>query len=412
VPVIACPSCKSKVKVPDDLAGRKAQCPRCRAIVARSTSVVPTVTAQPMPEKLPPAVLKKPRPMSKPVSPAFELDVAPAEVDEPAEELVPAEVDIPEEEEAAPARAKKKKKKKKPLDKNGATPSWVWWAGGLGVFFTLALVGVLMAARAGYGEKLAFIGINLAIMVPISTVIMILSMVISSSIAGGIDFGEIHTAILKAMALLIAVNLVVLIPLAGIFLTLPIWLFGLMYLYNLDFWECRFLLFINWAMNTIIKYLFMAALMSGFGFPVAPAFQFEEPPPKEPDVEEVEASLETIKMLGGNVRFDVDHPGFVIHIYFSGKPITDDDLDLLKNFPHLHRLELSKTQITDAGLDYVKRLSDLTILNLSQTEITDKGLAKLKGLRQLKHLFIADTKVTDAGVRDIKKALPDLTVVR
>ena len=43
---------------------------------------------------------------------------------------------------------------------------------------------------------------------------------------------------------------------------------------------------------------------------------------------------------------------------------------------------------------------------------TDAGLAQLEGLKKLKSLYVWQTKVTDAGVEKLKKALPQLQIIR
>ena len=98
--------------------------------------------------------------------------------------------------------------------------------------------------------------------IPISTVILIVSMIASSSIAGGIEFGEIQVVIPKAMGLLLVVNVVSMIPVAGWFVTFPIWLFGLMILFRLDLWEARFLIAMNWILNSISKYIILGIVLA------------------------------------------------------------------------------------------------------------------------------------------------------
>jgi hypothetical protein len=140
-------------------------------------------------------------------------------------------------------------------------PSWVWWIGGVGCFFVVALVAIVLAAVSGAKPKVVAYGVVLLIMLPISTVILILSMIISSAIAGGIEFGEVHIVIPKALILLLVVNLISLLPL-GVYLALPFWVFGLMALFKLDFWEARFLFVINWGLNLAVRLFLVAAILS------------------------------------------------------------------------------------------------------------------------------------------------------
>jgi hypothetical protein len=265
--VSICKSCDSKLKVPDQAAGRRAQCPKCGTVytipAARAIAAAPAPPPRPAkaeerPLRRPAPAKAEPRPPRRPPPEAVpELEPEPVELEAVTEEPEPTETPDGE------TKPKKKKKKKLALQEESLAgpPSWVWWAGGLGVFFVIAAVGVVWAFQAGHGDKVIGRAIELAIMIPISMVILIISMLISNFIAGGIDFGEVHLAILKSFALLLVVNLIAMVPFGNL-LALPVWLFGLMYLFNLDFWECRFLLFINWALNYLAKIFLMAIVLS------------------------------------------------------------------------------------------------------------------------------------------------------
>ena len=52
-----------------------------------------------------------------------------------------------------------------------------------------------------------------------------------------------------------------LIPLVGWALAIPTWWFGLMFLFGLDSWECRFLIFINWLLNSIARWVIVAIVL-------------------------------------------------------------------------------------------------------------------------------------------------------
>jgi hypothetical protein len=68
--------------------------------------------------------------------------------------------------------------------------------------------------------------------------------------------------------------------------------------------------------------------------------------------------------------------------------------------------------VTDAGMEHLAEwMPHLEWLELSDTHVTDAGLKFLKGLRHLRHLDVSRTKVTDAGVEDLRRALPDLSIV-
>jgi hypothetical protein len=86
--------------------------------------------------------------------------------------------------------------------------------------------------------------IAFAIMLAISVVILIISMFITSALEGGVDFGQVHIVLAKAIPLLIVVSLLQLVSF-GIVISIPVWWLGLMLLFRLDFWEVRTLVAIN-----------------------------------------------------------------------------------------------------------------------------------------------------------------------
>lgn len=81
-------------------------------------------------------------------------------------------------------------------------------------------------------------------------------------------------------------------------------------------------------------------------------------------------------------------------------------------FINVTMIELCFTDVTDADLKHLDGMTHLHYLNLQHTEITDAGLEHLKGLKELNRLFIDNTKITDSGAADLKKALPNLEIVR
>jgi DNA-directed RNA polymerase subunit M/transcription elongation factor TFIIS len=240
---IACESCGSRLNVPDALAGRKVKCPKCGGSVrAVNTAVTPASSSQPQPPRAESPKRKRPKSDS-------DYQTEPDEL---------AEVEVTRKED----RPRRKKKKRRPQAReDSGVPSWVWWIGGVAGFFAVALVAIVLAAVSGAKREVVAYGVVLLIMLPISTVILILSMIISSALAGGIEFGEVHIVIPKALILLLVVNLISLLPLGG-YLALPFWVFGLMALFKLDFWEARFLFLINWGLNLAVRIFLVAAILS------------------------------------------------------------------------------------------------------------------------------------------------------
>jgi hypothetical protein len=377
---IACDACGSRLKVPDHLAGRKVKCPKCGAAVAAPET---GITAGPSHE----GVAERPLPAKRP---------APEERPEPEER----EADRDEE---RPRRRKKKRRRQKAG--GFEVPSWVWYVGGTVAFFVAAVGALVFAAVAGKSTQVIAFGVFFLIMLPISAVILIVSMVASSAIAGGIEFGEVHVVVPKAIALLVVVNLVSVLPF-GFFLALPIWIVGLMALFKLDFWEARILFAVNWVLNTVVRLFLLAAVLSIVGH-VGP----DRPRPQLTG--EQAGDLKALEALGADWDADEDVPGHpVVEISLAESRVTDADLVRLKSFPRLRSLDLSSTGITDAGLVPVGGLGDLESLDLSGTRVTDAGLARLHGLAKVRTVNLTGTRVTDAGVRQLRQALPQVQVVR
>jgi hypothetical protein len=101
---------------------------------------------------------------------------------------------------------------------------------------------------------LVFIGLFV-----LSVVILIVSMFIASAVAGGIDFGSVSGVLLKAIPLLLVVTGLSFVP-YGNWIAIPVWWFGLMALFHLDFWEVRILVVVNWLLNLLAHVALIAAL--------------------------------------------------------------------------------------------------------------------------------------------------------
>ena len=278
---------------------------------------------------------------------------------------------------------------------------------------TLVLfAGIISAAliHAGYGKFLLAFAVGMAILLPVSVVILVISMFIASALLGGVDFGQAHVAIPKAGALLFVVNLLSMIPLAGPFLALPVWFLGLMGLFSLDFVEARTLVAINWILNTLFKYFVLAAILSGIlhSEPSDASRNIKVPPAEA-------AAVKSIEALGGSCDAEEDETegGHVVAVNLENKPVEDGVLTLLHSFPNLQVLSLARTRITDDGLRNLATLATLEHLDLSGNPgVTDAGLAHLAALPRLQVLVLTGVGVTEGGVQKLRAARPGLQVVR
>jgi hypothetical protein len=98
------------------------------------------------------------------------------------------------------------------------------------------------------------------LMFALSTLTLLFSMIVASRLAGGIDFGAATTVTAKGAALLAVVTALNFVGF-GLFLAGPVWFFGLMFLYHLDFRQTRILTRINWGMNVLWKLLLLIVML-------------------------------------------------------------------------------------------------------------------------------------------------------
>jgi hypothetical protein len=215
---IICEACSTPLKVPEHLAGRSVKCPTCGESLCVTDDSIATAPLAPPGDR--------PRQRRR----EEETPDSPEPDDQPPrrrrDERITSEPDSVEErsEDLAPRKRKRNKRRKQSAEPR--VPAWVWWLGSTAFVF-LTLVGLVVgAAFAGAKAEAIFIGVYLLISIPVSAVILVVSMIFSSAIVGGMDFGEVHVAIPKALGLLFVVNLVSLIPFAGWFVALVVWVGG------------------------------------------------------------------------------------------------------------------------------------------------------------------------------------------
>ena len=331
---ITCPACQSKLKIPDSFAGRKVKCPKCaKPFVAEQTA---------------------------PVS----ADVVADETED--------------ERDNEPVQRRKKKRKKARRSK--PNNAWIWAIGVGGSVVMLGLVALLMV---WLGANFMFYGIVLAISLPVSMVILLISIYISNAVGIGLDFGDAKVAIPKMIVILIAVNLVSLIPGVGFWAGLLIWIIGFMGLFELDVWEARFLFAVNLILSILFRFLLLATLLHAMhlGYQVPST----DLPNEDDDRLKAPWDQDDIKAMHGQSGVDVARAVFFIDLHNTG--FSDGD------FPHL------------AG--FYKKCEEL---NLSENDITDKGLKYVPKFEKLKALDVTGTEVTDKGVKELQKKMPNLKI--
>lgn len=383
---IVCRACGAKLRIPDEYARRQAKCPKCMAVIALDSNVMAPATARAAPKSIPVARVAEATPPPGPVEEAEEV-VRLEEALRPKKRAREVASDDPvsdtsmSDEEDRPK--KKKKKRRRPRhDQPAGLEAWTWWYIGLAGVLGLVVMGGIGLVMAGHGPLVLLCGIELAVAFPVSMVILVISMFLSSHLSGGMDFGEIRTFIPKILILLIIANLINLLPF-GTFLAFPVWLIGLMSAFNLDLWEAKFLVGVNWLLNLLLRWtllmMFLNAYMHNQG--KMDSFDMDPPGPQAPSPEM--KAIDAIEKLGGSCDDDENAEDIrIIGVHLANSRVTDADLALLKELPALRTLDLSNTQITDQGLTH------------------------LKGLKQLQTVSLRGTKVTANGVRELQKSLP------
>jgi len=88
----------------------------------------------------------------------------------------------------------------------------------------------------------------------------------------------------------------------------------------------------------------------------------------------------------------------------AARPISDDDMEVLRGRHRIEVLVITNTAVTDAGLAVLETLPQLTTLDASKTQITDRGIEHLAKLTQLKHLNLARTTITGVGLIHLQDA--------
>jgi Leucine Rich Repeat (LRR) protein len=107
----------------------------------------------------------------------------------------------------------------------------------------------------------------------------------------------------------------------------------------------------------------------------------------------------------------VDYFGHVTGVViFSSSPETDAAIAQAGHLSQLEHLSLFQSSVSDEGLSQLKGLTKLVYLDLVGTQVTDGGLVHLRGMTNLSSLQLARTHVTDAGRKELKHALPRVTI--
>jgi hypothetical protein len=205
-------------------------------------------------------------------------------------------------------------------------------------------------------------------------------------------------------------------------LTLPIWFFGLMVLFELDAWETWFLVIVNWILNTLFIWLLLAAIVAAIthgrdqedadginpgGFSLAPlsprGFRASSDLERMHEIER-KAREKRIKDLAQEREIADKYEAMGATLM---KDPNDDGLDA----PYIY-VSFTNSRATDADLADLKVFKSLKVLEFGGSQITDRGMVHVKGLTTLQQVYVRNSRITAAGVRDLQQALPKLQIVR
>ena len=93
--------------------------------------------------------------------------------------------------------------------------------------------------------------------------------------------------------------------------------------------------------------------------------------------------------------------------------VGDGAMPLVARLPSLEILRLGGTKVSDAGIAHLRRLRTLKELHLQNCPVTDRGLLQLRANKALKIVNVGKkTKVTEQGIAQLKRFLPNCTVVK
>src|SRR5262249_21369685 len=138
-------------------------------------------------------------PVQKGAALAAEIaEIADAEPEAGDEEVAWVE-EVADSAEPASRRKKRKRKKQRQSDRpeKSSFGAGIWWGISVGALALITLPIVAWAVNAGHTAELIVDAIYMGVLFPVSLVVLVISMLLASHFAGGIDFGEVQTAIPK-----------------------------------------------------------------------------------------------------------------------------------------------------------------------------------------------------------------------
>ncbi len=363
---VICPACFSKMKVNEQHLGRRLVCPRCNHLFQASTAVqaapVQVVEAQ---------VVEEAPVIAEVVAQVVPPQPARARPSQPTP--VVAEV-VAEVQEDRPLRPRIKKRREREPERHGR-PAWVLPVTiGVGLIIPAVVVISLVLLMKDSTVNWEKYGTALLILVPVYAAILGLSLVVVSTVMGGVTIGSVPIAIGKGFfLLLIVVPLDVFFFPWGYYIAMPIWFVGLMALFGMDAYEAL----LAWGMcivvGFVLKFTIVGGLLESAMVKVAVMPEEDESKLAAPWGEN------DINNLGGKVWWAEPEEGrrIIKLMELKDSKITDADMVKLRRLP-INRLDLTNTAITDEGLMQLWRIKTITVVIVNGTKVTEEGAKQFK----------------------------------
>ena len=99
-------------------------------------------------------------------------------------------------------------------------------------------------------------------------------------------------------------------------------------------------------------------------------------------------------------------------INLSGASLGDAHFEQLGKIASLRTLRIDHAQFDGRSLAHLRGLTELRSLTAADSRIDDRGVAHLATLKKLQLVMLLRTKVSDASVTQLRKALPDTSIIK
>lgn len=100
----------------------------------------------------------------------------------------------------------------------------------------------------------------------------------------------------------------------------------------------------------------------------------------------------------------------VLILDLSDTNLNDELFAQVKNFPHLQKLSIQKTEVTGSTFDAISDLEYLENLNVYSTSLNDEAVDFITKIKSLKKLYVWDTEITKIRINQLKEEFPLIMV--